>query len=346
MADIALVIFEAGDGGGKPQNPASRLLFNTAFLKSSFFSGLVLRLESKRVRAGIKRVGLMEDTGVRIIKLPFPAGRLTSFSSRAVRDFIDRLRAESGAEECFMPSGASADAEYRDYRIRRDAAQIIYKAHLPYILEDIYESRGIRAGSLDTVVVAGEDRQELLQIIRRIEPYFRYITVAAPQSGDIEAELAGISAESGLTVNICSNWKTALKNADLIINLAGAQALSKYRMKLRSLLLNFNNGAGMRLDGENTVINGIDYILPADVFASLGTEVLRHFNKKELTEMVMDIRLDAYTGRTPDEDCAARVLEEFGKCGCRITGYAGRRASLKAEDVISSLRSRHAPGSG
>ncbi len=346
MADIALVIFEAGDGGVKPQNPASRLFFNTAFLKTSLFSGLFLRLGSKRVKAGIKRVELMEDTGARIIKLPFPAGRLSVLSSSAVKGFIERLRTENGIEECFMPSGASADAVYRDYRIRRDAAQIIYKAHLPYILEDLYESRGIRAGSLDTVVVPGEDRQELISIIRRIEPYFRYITVAAPQSGDIEAELAGISAESGLTVNVCCNWKTALKNADLIINLAGAQALSRYRMKPRSLLLNFNNGAGVRLDGENTVVNGIDYILPADVFASLGTEVLRHFNKKELAEMVMDIRLHAYTVRTPDEDCAARVLEEFGKCGCRITGYAGRRGSLKAEDVISSLRSHHAPGSG
>jgi hypothetical protein len=358
MRDFALVIFESGETEKKPaggfikalpaglRGLAPGLLFKTGILKSGLFTRLFFIIKKKCIEDGVKKVELNEDINGWILKLPFAAARLSMFDSNAIKAFIGRFCAEKGITGCYMPAGAVADAAYEDYGIGRGAGQLIYKAHLQYILEDIYESGGIRLGSLDTVIVAGEDRQELFRTVKLLEPNFKYISVAACKDRDIEEELAEISADTGLTINICTEYKSVLRGADLIINLAGAPAVSKYRMKPGSLVLNFNSGAGARMQGENAAINGIDYLLPADMFAGLGTEVLRQFNKKELTEAVMEATLGDCTDGPPDNIRIARALEEFRKCGCRITGYVGRRGSLKTENIIRAIRSRHIPGLG
>lgn len=345
MADFALIIFEAAENNDKPEGLMSGLLFKSGILKSSLCTRLFLFIKRKYVKACMKRAELRKDINVWIIKLPFTAARLTCFNSKAIRGNINRFCPVKGIR-CFMSAVAATDAVFEDYRIRSDSRQIIYKAHLPYILDYIYESNGIRLGSLDTVIVAGQDRQELFHIVRRLEPRFRFLTIVAPEDTDAEAELSAISAESGLTISICGEGKSALKNAELIINLAGASALSKYRIKTRSLVLNFNSEPNERMQGENTVINGIDYLMSTDMFAGLGTEVLRHFSKKELTDVVMEMRLEHLSGETPDNNCVARVLEEFGNFGCRVTGYFGRRGVLKPENIIRSVRSQHMPGLG
>lgn len=336
MADFALVIFETDKNGKKNEGLARRVLFKTGMLKSSLCTRLFLLFKSKYVKAGIKSVVLYEDTNVWIIKLPFTAGRLPCFNSGAIKGFVGRFCTEKGAAGCFMPSGAVTDTAYDGFRIRHDAGQIIYKAHLLQILHDIYEDNGIRLGSIDTVIVAGRDRQELLQIVRRLEPRFKFLTVAASKDAGLEDELAEISEESGLTVNTCYEWKSALKNADLIINLAGAPALSKFRMKSRSFVINYNSEAGSRMQGENVVINGVEFTLPPDVTAGLDEEVLQNFSKKELAEAVAGLRIGRYDGQTLDDAFYDRVLEEFGKCGCRIAGYIGRRGAIKAENIIKA----------
>ena len=346
MTDFALVIFEIGENSKKPESLVPGLLFMSGIFKNSLCARLFLLFGSKYVKAGIKSVVLNEDTNAWIIKLPFTIGRLPCFNSSAIKGFISRFRLGKEIAGCFMPAVAVVDAAYEEFRIRHDAGQIIYKAHLLHMLHDIFESNDIRLGALDTVIVAGRDRQELLHIVRRLEPHFKYITVAALKNGDLEAELAAISDESGLTINICNEWKSVLKNADLIINLAGASALSKFRMHSRSLVINFNSEASSRMQGENAAINGIEFSLSSDIFASLGTEVLSHFSKKELTEVLTELRIGRYSGQMPDNVCCARVLEEFEKCGCKIIGYIGRRGIIKAENIIKSVRGQGMAGLG
>ena len=339
MTDFALIIFETGENSKKAEGLVAGLFFKAGIFKNSLITRLFLSSGRKDVKSGIKSVALNEDTNAWIIKLPFTIGRISSFNSSAVKDFISRICLEKGIEGCFMPAGAIVDAAYEEFRIRHDAGQIIYKAHLPHILHDIYESNDTRLGALDTVIIAGQDRQELLYFVRRLEPHFKYITVASLKDWDLEAELALISDESGLTINVCSEWKSVLKNADLIINLTGASALSKFRMKSRSLVINYNSEASSRMQGENVVINGIEFSLPSNIFVSLGTEVLRHFSKKELTEVLTDLKMGRYSALTPDNVCCAGVLEEFEKCGFKITGYIGRRGIIKAENIIRAISS-------
>lgn len=346
MTDFVLVIFETGENSKKPDGLVSGLLFKAGIFKSSLCTRLFLLLKSKNVIAGIKSVILSGDTNAWIMKLPFPIERLSCFNSSIIKGFISKFCLGKGATECFMPADAVVDASYAEYRVKHDSAQIIYKAHLPHMLHDIYETNGIRLAALDTVIVAGQDRQELFHFVRRLEPHFRYITVATPKSGDLEAELAAISAESGLTINICNEWKSILKNADLVINLAGASTLSKFRMNSRSLVINYNSEAGSRMQGENPAINGVEFSLPSDVFTILGVDVLQHYSKKELTEVLTELRIGRYSGQIPDDACCAGVLEEFEKYGCRITGYIGRRGIIKTESIIRSVRSQGMPGLG
>lgn len=346
MTDFGLVIFETEEKDKRPEGLVPGLLFKTGVFKSSLCTRLFLLFGCKRIKADVRYAALSEDMNVWIIKLPFTIDRLSCFNSSGIKSFIRKYCLEKGITACFMPARAAAEASYAEYSTNHEAGQIIYKSYLEHILRDIYQSNGIRLGALDTVIVAGQDRQELFHIVRRLEPHFKYMTVAVPNNSDVDDELALISDESGLTINICSEWKSVLKNADLIINLAGAAALSKFRLNSRALVINYNNETGSRMQGENTVINGIEFSLSPEVSAILGTEVLRSFSKKELADVVIGLRIGRYSGQTQDDACCAGILEEFKKCGCNITGYTGRRGIIKAENIVRTVSGQNMAGLG
>lgn len=346
MADFALVLFENGDGNIK--SPAYRLLFKAGFYKSRLGARLFLRANDRAVRAGVKKTGLYEGTNAWIIKLPVRASLLDGFNRKTIRDYVERLCQGKGTGACFMPAAVTGGDIFKACRVMHNSRSAIFKSHLLYILDDIYEKSGIRLGSLDMVIVSDEEARELFTVVKLLEPHFRYMTVAAAndrghtstgsvtvgsgacpllEDGGLEDRLAEISGDTGLMIRVSSSWKSVLKNADLVINLSHTADLSGYRMKNASLVININGGRSMRLPGENAVINGIEYLLPAGVFAGLGTEVLRSFSKKELTEAVLDLELEE----------SEAVPEVFEKTGCRIVGYTGRRGLVKAESIVKTV---------
>lgn len=355
MADFALVLFESEDG--KIKSLGYRLLYKAGFYKSGLGARLFLRANDRAIRAGVKKNGLFEGANAWIIKLPVRASLLDGFNRKVIKDYVERLCTENGLEACFMPPAVTGSDIFKGCSVRHGHRDAIFKSHLQYILDDIYEKNGIRLGSLDTVIVADEEAQEVYPVVKLLEPNFRYLTIAAAndrghistgsaamgsevcpllKNSGLEERFAEMSGDTGLMINISSSWKTILKSADLVINLSRTSDLSGCRMKNASLVININGGKSARLPGENAVINGIEYLLPAGVFAGLGTEVLRSYSKKEITETVLDLELGG----------GGTVADLFERSGCRIVGYTGRRGLVKAENVIKTVIGKIMPVMG
>ena len=275
------------------------------------------------------------------VELPFPRSLLPLFNLRSIGRFIEKLCVKNGWERCFISGTDMTPGELARYSADTGNRDRIFKALLLPMLDAIYTKNGIRLDDLEITIISGESVSELLTVVMRLEPYVRYINVAAADKESVESALSGFCADSGLSVFVGGDLRSILRDADLIINLDCEVNLSGRKIKSGALFINLVNADNRRLQGDYTVINGLAYNFRSDIYSRLGKEICRCFGKAELSELLMAIKAGLLAeGPVSDDDgesegsdgyspdAAGAVLKVFKNDGCAITGLVGRHGIL------------------
>lgn len=349
MADFALVIYEEKIKKEKPDKVFNKsfvqrlllnlmeMLFKIGFFKSRFGTRLFYYSKKKDFIAGIQKTKLFDNVNVWIIKLPFTAERFLMFNKSFFNSYVMKVCSDTGNANCFMPTGTGDNMGTGACSGIIPVRSAIFKALVVPILDEIYVKSGMGINTLDIVIIPSESCEELYTMIELLEPYIKYITIASSDNYSLDAKLFEIFADSGLSISVSSDYKNILKSANLIINMQDSGIISKYRLNNRSLVINYGDACTGKIQGENAIINGIEYNFRDDIPERLGPDVSRLFSRKELTEIIMAHRLELLSENKLDHILAKKIMEGFKKDSCMITGFIGRRGILKIRNVQKAV---------
>ena len=331
MPKLAFVVFEEEKGKAIHCHVPGYGL-----LKTHFGTCLFHLMKRHKFRDGILEfeIDAQTDTVILLIKLPFPASWLSLYNRQYIKRYIVKACTGRKCCKCYMPAAFGSSEDFGTYAERKNIRTVVFKALLVPVLAEIYTKRGLRLDSLDMVLVSGEDTSELIEMVRQLEPFVRYMSIVSSDKEAVERELADICMESGVSVIIGDNCKSMLRNADLVINLGEIAAISKLRIRPEAVVIHFSSLSGTAAKGEYTFISGVEYTFPAVWYKVFGEDINKNYSKSELTEILMAFKAGLFNGGTYNETMAAEIQEVFKSNCCRITGFRGRRGVLKVENVL------------
>lgn len=332
MPELAFVVFEEKRHKGGLSLVASSGLFKT-YIGAALFH----ILNKKIFRSGINVIEIEAGTEIVLIKLPFTLSMLSAFNKQYFERHILRVYSAMGCRKCFAPAAARRLGWLERYSEDTNNRSVIFKAFLLPILDEIYLKSGLRLDNLDIAFVGGENADELLTMVKQLEPYVKYINVVSSEKGPLESELSNICTDSGISIFVSSDFKSILRNADIIINLGKTEAISKYRIRSRSLVINFFNGSSSILNGEFTVIMGVEYTFTDSWYDVFGEDIKRSFSRAELANIWMVFKAGLLDGGSYNDAKAALILRIFENYCCRITVFSGRRGMLRVGNVLKAI---------
>lgn len=332
MSGLAFVVFEEEKDKG-----SLGLMAKSGLFKTRIGTALFHIFNKSKFRNGINAFEIEPDTGILLIKLPFSLSMLSVFNIQYIERYISRISSARGGWKCFVPAAARRLGGFKQYSTDTASRSIVFKALLIPILEEIYLKCGLRLDNLDTVFVNGENTVELITMVRQLEPFVRYVNIASRDKETVESELSDICIDSGISIFVSSDFKSILRNAELVINLGKVAVISKYRIRPRSLVINFFNGSSPALQGEYTLIAGVEYTFPESRYDLLGEDIKKNFSREELTEILMALKAGLLNGGNYNATTADMILSIFKNSCCTITGFNGRRGVLRVENVLKAL---------
>jgi len=349
MADFALVLFDDGIKAASPDGNShsfikrlsgcfSGLLYRVGLYKSRLGSKIYYFFKKEVFRNGINKVELFGSIGVWLIRLPFPAAGLGRFNPYFIGRYLDKVCSERGIGDCHMPAFICEKTGFDRFSSVLPVGRMSFKSLLPLILEKIFTNSGLNIADLDIVIVPGEDNNELYTVVKILEPGIRYVTIASKDKEAFEKGLSGISEESGLSIGVSGDCKSMFKCADLIINLGNGVLISKCRICPKSVIINFNEPCRLKIQGDNTVINGVEYELPSGIREALGYDVSKLYSRKEAADLIIAHKLGIRKECRFNSEVGSLIRNEFGRCGCKITGFTGLRGAVKMGDLPGSVK--------
>lgn len=332
MSKIALIVFQEEKARG-----GSRLFTGwSGFLKTKIGTALYCILNKKKFKNGIREFEIEPGQGGLSIGMPFSVSFLSKLNRPYLEQRITKYCSDHACNSCYVPAAAKKQGFMANTTF--DLQFVIFKALLVPILDVIYSESGIRLDHLDTAIVSSDNMDELAVVVGQVEPFMRYINIAAADKEAVEDKLSSICMDSGISIFVSSDVKGILRNADLIINMDKASTLSKYRIKSGSLVFCFSNEERQRFQGEYTVIRGVEYTFPENQYEVFDKETRQNFSKAELTEMLTVCRAGLPKEAYYNAVSAGAVLKVFRESQCRITGFQGRRGVLKVENILKTIR--------
>ena len=336
MPELAFTIFEI-----EKENSRLGLIAKSGLLKTRIGTALFQLFNKRKFNKGIHIFEMESGADILLIKLPFPISFLSALNRQYIERYISHIYSKRGCKNCFVPAAARRLGWFEQYSTNANSRNIVFKALLLPVLDEIYSKSGLRLDNLDTAFVNGENAVELITMVKQLEPFMRYINVASSNKGVVERELTDISTDSGISIFVSSDFKSILRNAELVINLGKVSDISRYRIRTGTLVINFSGAESPLPQGEYTIIVGLEYTFPESHCDLLGEDIQRSFCRSELTEIMMAFNAGLLNGGSYNETTAALILSIFARKCCSITGFNGRRGVLRVENVLKAIRMKH-----
>lgn len=334
MPGLAFIVFEE-----KRREGIHGLAASSGILRTYVGSLLLHLFKRRKFRDGVLEFHLDMRTDIRIllIRLPFPASRLLSHNSRYIERYILKLCTKMNCCRCYVPAVFRNRDCFCRFTEDKSNYSVVFKSLLIPMLDEIYLKNGLKLRNLDTVLVSGEKTTELKTMVRQLEPFVRYLNIVSSDKEAVEAELADICAESGMSVIVGNDLKSMLRNADLIINTGEMSTISKVRIRHEAVVINFSKLQDTVVHGEFTYISGVDFVFPAGSYKTFGEEITKNYSKQELAQILLEADAGILNGGIYDDATAEKIRDIFKSSGCKITGFHGRRGILKVENVQKAL---------
>ncbi|MCX7749419.1 MAG: hypothetical protein N2645_21375 [Clostridia bacterium] len=275
---------------------------------------------------GIKEVGL-ENYSIFLLSIPFKQFEIQNLKRPHLDMVKQTLTEKLGEKEILMCEGDKRlfeMLEINTFQRVTSTGRKLYKYLLFNILSKIYDERGYDLGDLDITIIDGGDRKDLFSVIRLLSQKIKYITVVTKAREDFEKDADAFCDETGLAIRATNDLAGGVKDADLIINLGDIHTYSlNSKVKSKALIINLGEWDDTFLSG-NVMVNGIKVALPKKIASQVDSGIYKYINELQIAEMDFE-----YTEPWTYEE----IYSRFRNKGYIIKGLAGRRNTLKIEDI-------------
>ncbi|MEG6611383.1 hypothetical protein V6C42_00715 [Pseudoclostridium thermosuccinogenes] len=308
--------------------------------RAVFFKYIAARLKDffKRpvLEDNISKIELYEGLDVYIIRLPYCLSEIDRHKARLNR-FLSGFAADNDIKYCFLPKDTPDGVQLDACMKFASTGKLLYKSALTLILDEIYTKRNIVVSELDICIVEGESRTELYGVIDLLAPFVKYITIVAKDREAVEEEMNRVYDDTGLCVRVTEEYRSCLKNADIIINLGGLENIPvNAKVNPRAIILNYGSSELNKHSCENIILNGFIINIKKNIPHIITEDVLKAYDATGLMEVILFFRAgmeDKLINEYIDGETAKGVSEAFLKCGCSIKEFYGRRNKIKPKDI-------------
>ena len=357
MTDIGLVVFTGNEKiiAAKKEGhvkslvrraflKTGKLLHRCGFYKTAFGTWLFYLSHKKYFSQPNELVKVSDNLEFQIIRLPLNIEELSGFNGTYLEKLVNRNIAVNNIKYCHIPSTVKDRGFFKNFDSCPNYEGLLLKLLLDPIVANIYSKRADRIGDLEILFLAGEDRAETYEAIRLLEPQIRYVTVAAGNKEEVESETENIFGDSGLSISVVGDYKSALKHADLILNFdKELPFLSKIKLKPQAIVFNLADADLTGAFSEKTVIYGLVPDLPKELTSRLGMRIMQYYTRRELASLLI-ARLSGLSEEYPfTYDSSLKVKTDFGHYGFRIAGLKGKYGVLRL-DALQKYAAGPAPG--
>lgn len=328
MPDIALVVFDEENG-----KSGHGLLMKSGFLKWYFGMAVFRLIYRKRFKRGVRI--LSPESGIEIlsISLPFSRTSIEVMNKQYLARYLSGICSENECARCFFPSDTDWQDHFKEYTSAALLQPTVFKALLVRVLNELVSKRGLRLDNLDIALLCENGGNDLIQLMKQLEPFVNYLSVASPDKDSVEREIAPVFIDSGLSVFVGSDINSILRSADLIINLGRPEALPGYRIRRNTPVINLE-GIGRRDQrGDFPVINGVQFSFPKELLGRYGTDILREYTGAGLSVILMALKAGLFDMQEYNDTIVDSVTRIFKRDECTITGFIGRRGVLTPQEV-------------
>lgn len=294
-----------------------------------------LKLITSKPEDWIEVVELYEGTSAFILQLPFTLSCLHTISKHnqnKIIKTIEETKISKRIDSIVLSKGLRDISWLNQYDKCAMDGSGLYRSQTLKILEQVYSNKGIRIRDLDITIVHGDKDQHLLEIIKLLSDYAKFITIASDTKEKIEESLNSVYSETGLAIGVTKDYKRAMKNADIIINLGNLHVLiANSCINRKALIINYGNINLERVFVENTIINGMEISFPEKIKYALSDEIIRSFGEMKLAEVI----LKHYEEKDREEE-----LENFRRDRGAYSGNELERKFEKLGFKIKYLKER------
>jgi len=302
-----------------------------------------IRKTDNELFGSIQVIDIGNGLAVHFVTLPYSREELLKFEAvrarKALIPFIDYLARNSISKFIFSKYlyDISAFADFKESK----SGFTVFSALMTHVIDEIYTKNGIDINSLDIVVIPGESQPGLFTVLKQLMYNAKYLAVISDDSW-VSAKADEIFTETGLSIMVTTDFKSVLKNADLIINLGRIpDTIRGIRIKPTAVILNYGDQNSFKHFYEGILIRGITVRLPAGLQHKLGKLVCESFSSIQLAETIICLKLNLNNGMLPGSDESGmldKIREEFIRGGYNIDGLIGRHTTLTKEEMKAKLK--------
>ena len=290
----------------------------------------------------VRKIELMEDLLLYTVGLPYRVDEISRYKSR-LNKFFSQFTGENHIK-CFLPRSIPDGVLMKGCIKLETTGRLLFKSLLIYILKEIYEKKGILISELDICIIEGENRAELREIVDLLSPMVKYITVIAEDRDTVDADMARIYEDTGLSVRVTNELRKSLRDVDLIINLGNLAGISpRARINPKAVILNYGKDEINELSCENVILNGIKIRMGKDMSQKIDHVLMETYGETELIETILLFIAgleEKVTGQYDlykdcmDKSTVKGLSDAFVKCGCSIKEFFGRRSMIEPKDIV------------
>lgn len=307
------------------------------FFRTAFGTRLYYLLKKKEFEQQDEIISLSGEFQFRIIKLPLSLDSLADFNKNSIEKILNKKLSARGINFCHIPAMVKEKGYFKSFEDCHSYDRMLLKMLLDPVLTNIYSKRSDRIGDMDILLLAGDNDAEVFEAVRILEPRIKYVTMASNNKEEVEKKAEEIFGDEGLSISVVSDCKSAMKNADLILNFdEKLPASSKMKVKADALIFNLADTDISGAFPENLVINGLVPDLPKHLAACLGRHILQFYSRKELAGLAISYITGLNPGSVLNDADSKRVMQDFELYGFRISGLKGRHGVFRL-DALQKL---------
>lgn len=327
MANFALILCKKASVGDRKEIGFFKLLWEK----------LRVAYKKPKVEECIRKIELYEGVTCSLLELPYSLEELADVNVKKITGLISAFFMNYAVTSCLLPRKILDTCKIELPEAMIFKGGFLFKSLLVNIIDEIYEKRGIKIENLDIAIVQGKEEVELLSVIRILSPSVKYINILVKDRECIRAEIDRVFDDCGLSIGVTCDCKSAIKGADLVINLGNLKSFaSSIRVNAKPVVINYGGPDHSDVLSNGTFINGITVKLPDKIASRFADEVFDYYSGLELAELIIAHRLfggGADLTKTDRLKTMEEIGKEFTNEGYLISGFVGRRNIMKIRDI-------------
>lgn len=292
----------------------------------------LFRKAEEKDNDNVDQIQLYENLSVLVLHLPWRMKEIENMEISRIERYLERIKAKFEIGSIYLPEGFLGNSDIEWCKKSVISERELFRCLLPGILEDFISESRNEMSELNISIIHGDDDQGLERIIAWLSPKVKYLTVIT----DRKEKAQGISDEAfeeyGLCIGLTGDYKSGLRNADIVINLADLSGLNtRLRTNPKAWVFNLGPVDSARAFGESKMIKGVRIRLPQSVLQQMGKEVMKYYKMDDIVRMILTERVSptvkSYNFNTGAER-EQLILSEFRKCGLSAAGHVGGHGGI------------------